>query len=80
MGRRRPERDQEGLPGRRNRGNCDLETADAAWGQDVVAEGQEEVTRGRKGHKEVTIEEDLEDQKKAIKTGTRGRWRRTRRK
>ena len=33
---------------------CGLETADAAWGRDVVTKGQEEVTRGRKDHKEVT--------------------------
>ena len=73
MGRRRSEREQEGPPRRRTRGTCDLERADAARGQDVVTKDQEEVMRGRQDHKEVTIEEDLEDQKKAIKTGPRGR-------
>ena len=75
-----PVRNQEGPPGWRTRGNCDLESAGATWSQDGVTKGQEEVTRGRKDRKEVTKDEDLEDQEEAIETGPRRRWRRTRRK
>ena len=51
---------------------CGLETADAAWGQDVVTKGQEEVTRGRKDHNEVSSGKDLVDQEEAKKPGPGG--------
>ena len=45
-----------------------------------MAKDQEEVTRGRKDHKEVTRKNDFKDQEEAKKTEPRRKRRRTRRK
>ena len=49
----------------------------ATWVQDKMTKDLEEVTRGRKDHKEVTKKENLKDQKEAKKTGPQGWWRST---